>query len=87
MMTLADARSRTIFRGTTMSGKGERHDNAAMGRFFKTIKAGSIWRSSWQGRNELEFAIFQYINGFYSHWRRHSALAWKSPVAFGQKVA
>ncbi|MFG6598954.1 MULTISPECIES: IS3 family transposase, partial [unclassified Sulfitobacter] len=34
-----------------------------------------------------ELAIFQYINGFYNPRRRHSALGWKSPVAFERKVA
>ena len=32
-------------------------------------------------------AIFEYINGFYNPRRRHSALGWKSPVAFERKVA
>jgi transposase InsO family protein len=27
-------------------------------------------------------AIFEYINGFYIPRRHHSALGWKSPVAF-----
>ena len=30
-------------------------------------------------------AIFEYINGFYNPRRRHSALGWKSPVAFERK--
>jgi len=34
-----------------------------------------------------EMAIFEYINGFYNPRRRHSALGWKSPVAFERKVA
>jgi len=32
-------------------------------------------------------AIFNYINGFYNARRKHSALGWKSPVAFERKVA
>ncbi|MFC6688606.1 hypothetical protein [Jhaorihella thermophila] len=36
---------------------------------------------------QAEAAIFEYINGFYSPRRRHSALGWKSPVAFEGKLA
>lgn len=71
----------------SMSGKGNCYDNSAVETFFKTIKAELIWRRSWQTRREAEPAIFQYINGFYNPRRRHSALGWKSPVAFERKVA
>ena len=71
----------------SMSGKGNCYDNAAMEIFFKTIKAELIWRQAWQTRRAAEIAIFEYINGFYNPRRRHSALGWKSPLAFEQKVA
>lgn len=71
----------------SMSGKGTCYDNSAVETFFKTIKAELIWRRSWQTRRQAETAIFQYINGFYNPRRRHSALGWKSPVAFERKVA
>ena len=85
----------------SMSGKGNCYDNAAVLRqenslpdcflilltFFKTIKAELIWRRSWETRRQAEMAIFEYINGFYNPRRRHSALGWKSPVAFKRKVA
>lgn len=83
-----------------MSGKGNCYDNSAVETFFKTIKAELIWRRSWQTRREAQVAIFashglqanhcqpvEYINGFYNPRRRHSALGWKSPVAFEKKVA
>ena len=69
------------------SGKGNCYDNAAVETFFKTIKAELIWRRTWETRRQAETAIFQYINGFYNPRRRHSALGWKSPVAFERKVA
>jgi len=72
---------------TSMSGKGNCYDNAAVETFFKTIKAELIWRHSWETRRQAEMAIFEYINGFYNPRRRHSALGWKSPVAFERKVA
>ena len=83
-----------------MSGKGNCYDNAAVETFFKTTplgeyeyspagqgKAELIWRHSWETRRKAEMAIFEYINGFYNPRRRHSALGWKSPVAFERKVA
>ena len=73
--------------GQWMSGKGDCYDNAAVETFFKTIKAELIWRRSWETRRQAEMAIFEYINGFYNPRRRHSALGWKSPVAFERKVA
>jgi len=71
----------------SMSGKGNCYDNAAMETFFKTIKAELIWRHSWKTRRDVEVAIFEYINGFYNPRRRHSALGWKSPLAFERKAA
>lgn len=71
----------------SMSGKGNCYDNAAVETFFKTIKAELIWRRSWETRRQAEVAIFEYINGFYNPRRRHSALGWRSPVAFERKVA
>jgi transposase InsO family protein len=68
--------------------------------FFKSLNAEMIWRRNWQTRREVEVAIFpfhglhpnrcratEYINGFYNLRRRHSALGWKSPVAFERKAA
>ena len=71
----------------SMSGKGNCYDNAAVETFFKTIKAELIWRRPWETRRKAEMAIVEYINGFYNPRRRHSALGWKSPVAFERKVA
>lgn len=60
---------------------------AAVETFFKTIKAEVIWRPSWVTRQHAEMAIFEYINCFYNPRRPHSALGWKSPVAFERKLA
>lgn len=57
-----------------MSGKGNCYDNAAVETFFKTIKAETIWRHSWETRRNAEMAILEYINGFCNPRRRHSAL-------------
>ena len=51
------------------------------------IKAELIWRNRWETRRQAEAAIFQYINGFYNPWRRHSSLDGKCPLAFERKAA
>ena len=71
----------------SMSGTGNCYDNAVVETFFKTIKTELLWQTTWPTRREAEIAIFNYINGFYNPRRRHSALGWKSPVAFERKVA
>ena len=70
-----------------MSGKNNCYDNSAVESFFKSLKAELVWRRNWQTRREVEVALFGYINGFYNPRRRHSAISWKSPVAFEQKAA
>lgn len=70
-----------------MSGKGNCYDNAAVESFFNSLKAEMVWRRNWQTRREVEVALFEYINSFYNPRRRHSALGWKSPVAFERKAA
>ncbi len=71
----------------SMSGKGNCYDNSAVETFFKANKAELIWRRSWRTRRVVGLAIFQHINGFYKPRRRHSAMRWKSLVAFERKVA
>ena len=71
----------------SMSGTGNCYDNAAVETFFKTIKAELLWQRSWRTRRDAEMAIFEYINGFYNPRRRHSALGWKSPLAFEANAA
>tara|TARA_R110002073_G_scaffold81176_1_gene195012 strand:+ start:1516 stop:1650 length:135 start_codon:yes stop_codon:yes gene_type:complete len=41
------------------SGKGNCYDNAAVERFFKTIKAELIWRRSRETQRQAEMAIFE----------------------------
>lgn len=82
----------------SMRGKGNCYDNSAVESFFKSLKAELIWRRNWQTRREVEIAfghsfepmavmpLLEYINGFYNPRRKHSALSWKSPVAFEQRA-
>ena len=72
---------------SSMSGKGNCYDNSAVESFFKSLKAELVWRRNWHTRRDIETALFDYINGFYNSRRRHSAIGWKTPVAFERKAA
>ena len=71
----------------SISGKGNCYDNSAVESFFKSLKAELFWRRNWQTRRDVEVALFEFINSFCNPRRRHSALGWKSPVAFERKAA
>ena len=70
----------------SMSGKGNCYDNAMVETFFKTLKSEMIWRTVFHTRDDAQKAIAQYIDGFYNHIRRHSALDYMSPAHFERTV-
>jgi transposase InsO family protein len=49
---------------------------------FKTIKSELVWRTNFQTRLQAEKATGRYIDGFCNPMRRHSALGYKSPIAY-----
>ena len=65
----------------SMSGKG-RDDNAMVETFFKTVKSELVWRTVFNTRDEATAMIGSYIDRFYNPARRHSALAFMSPVHY-----
>ena len=66
----------------SMSGKGNCYDNAMVETVFKTIKSELIWRTVYKTRSQAMLDISAYIDAFYNPRRRHSALGYKSPIAF-----
>jgi len=66
----------------SMSRKGNCYDNAVMESFWSTLKNELIYRRDFATRAEARTAIFDYIEGFYNRSRRHSALGYKSPLAY-----
>lgn len=61
---------------------GTCYDNAAAESFFATLKTELLHRSTWPTRQHAKTAIFQYVEGFYNHHRRHSRLGYRSPATF-----
>jgi len=66
----------------SMSGKGNCYDNAMVETFFKTVKSELVWRTVFETRDEATAMIGSYIDRFYNPTRRHSALAFISPVQY-----
>jgi transposase InsO family protein len=66
----------------SMRRAGNAYDNAVMESFFATLKTELVHRRHYQSRAEAKTGIFAYIEGFYNRRRRHSALGYRSPVAF-----
>ena len=56
----------------SFSAKGHPYDNAVMECFFKYLKKEEVNRRSYSSFDELNIALFQYINGFYNSLRPHS---------------
>lgn len=66
----------------SMSRKGNCRDNAPMESFFHSLKTERIDFEDYKTRSEARTSLFSYIELFYNHVRRHSALANRNPMAF-----
>ena len=66
----------------SMSRRGNCYDNAAMESFWGTLKTELVNHECYQTREQARASIFEYVEVFYNRQRRHSALGYRSPVAF-----
>lgn len=66
----------------SMSRKGNCWDNAPMESFFHSLKTEWVGFEDYRTRPEARTSLFDYIELFYNRKRRHSALKYRSPMAF-----
>jgi putative transposase len=71
----------------SMSSTGNCYDNAMAESLIATLKKGHVFWHRYKTRDEARSSIFEYLEIFYSRVRRHSALGYKSPVAFELRQA
>jgi transposase InsO family protein len=85
--TAEDYQRRLVAHGIvcSMSRRGDCYDNAVVESFFATVKIELAARFTTYG--EAKMALFDYIEGFYNHRRRHSTLGLVSPATFERQVA
>jgi len=69
----------------SMGSVGDCFDNAMAESFFATLECELIDRSVFENRNQARMAIFDYIEGFYNSWRRHSSVGSLCPNEFERR--
>jgi len=66
----------------SMSRKGNCWDNAVAESFFHTLKTQLIYHRRFQNKDEMEQALFNYIEIYYNRRRRHSTNGYQSPAMY-----
>ena len=64
----------------SMSRKSNCLDNAPMESFFSSMKSELVHRTRFTTRREARAALFEYIEIFYNHQRRHSSIGYRTPA-------
>jgi putative transposase len=66
----------------SMGTIGDCYDNAMMESFWGTMQLELLDTKTWQTRDELASAVFEWIECWYNPNRRHSSIGMHSPVTF-----
>ncbi len=66
----------------SMGSVGDCYDNALCESFFATLECELLDRKQFAMRADARMAIFEFIEGWYNPHRRHSALAYQSPLTY-----
>lgn len=69
----------------SMSRTGNCWDNAVAESFFSTLKRELLAGQRWTNREDVAFAVFEYVETFYNRTRLHSTLGYQSPMKFEQQ--
>ena len=66
----------------SMGSVGDAYDNAMCESFFATLECELLDRRRFTSRVEARMACFSFIEGWYNPVRLHSALGYRSPMAY-----
>ena len=70
----------------SMGSVGDAYDNALCESFFATLEGELLDRQRFATQAEARLAVFDFIEGWYNPRRRHSALAYLSPLAYERRT-
>jgi putative transposase len=71
----------------SMSRSGNCYDNAPAESFMSTLKMELVPPEGYSTREEAKRSIFEYIEGFYNTWRKHSSLGYLSPDEYERRLS
>jgi putative transposase len=69
----------------SMGTVGDCYDNAMMESFWHTMQLELLDTRTWNTREELANAIFEWIECWYNPYRRHSSLGMLSPAEYERR--
>jgi putative transposase len=69
----------------SMGTVGDCYDNAMMESFWHTMQLELLDTRTWNSREELAGAIFEWIECWYNPYRRHSSLGMLSPAEYERR--
>jgi len=70
-----------------MSGKGNSHDNAFAGSFFKTLKQEEVYLWQYETFFDVIGRIHYFIEDVYNRKRLHSFLGYRPPEEYERLLA
>ena len=65
-----------------MGSVGDCFDNAMCESFFATLECELLNRRRFKTQIEARMEVFEFIEGWYNPFRLHSALGYRSPMAY-----
>ena len=68
-----------------MGSVGDAYDNALRESFFATLECELLDRRRFPTQAEARMAIFDFIEGCYNPYRRHSRLDYLSSISYEQR--
>jgi putative transposase len=71
---------------TSLSRHGNCYDNAVTESFFATLRKELVHRTTFATRTQAQREVIAFIEGWYNHRRRHSALDYRSPVEYEYEI-
>lgn len=69
----------------SMSRPANPYDNAKCESFLKTLKQEEIYARPYRDADDLRVHIGEFIDDYYNRLRLHSALGYRSPIAYEQE--